>query len=159
VGGFFGYFGATDLLWHDKHRIQFLAGVGVGLLFCQFCFVRFMLDSRLTWLPTMPTPDVPWIERFLRVFLPHPPPPDARWDNAITRLIAPPEREWEKKLRWYLFVTWVPLLVALLLPALRDPTHRWPLAVGIIAAIAFASGCVWGCNRWRAPDHLRRAVE
>ncbi len=48
--GFGSGFGVPELFWHHKAWTQFFAGVGVGVLFCELCFVSFLLDSDEQWL-------------------------------------------------------------------------------------------------------------
>jgi hypothetical protein len=160
------YVGASDLFWHEDVWIQFLAGFGVGLLFGQLCFVRFLLDARQRWLKGMATPNVPWIEGFMHWLVPDPParaPADACWYTIITRvpheglarkLYAAPDHEWGVKLRWYLFLTWIPLLLCLLIGFARHPFQRWPLAIGVGVAILVGCGFVHLCKWLQVHDRI-----
>jgi len=50
LSGFGRGFGIPGLFWHDDGTTQFFAGVGVGVLLCELCFVSFLLDSDERWL-------------------------------------------------------------------------------------------------------------
>jgi hypothetical protein len=107
-------YGAPDQFWYDHPVPQFLAGIAAALLLGELCFVSFLLDTKETWLRELHKPPSPWLPRLM------------------VRIVPVPKRENEvayaDKLRWYLSLTWLPLLICLLVPAVVHFTDRWPLA-------------------------------
>jgi hypothetical protein len=114
------YLGVPDLFWHQDWWTQLLAGLGAALLFGQVCLVSFLIDADQPWLRASapPTGPSPWWR-------------PRTWADRITNLVLPESTveqaglDW-RKLRWYLGVTWLPLLLLLALPALVYPTDDWP---------------------------------
>lgn len=119
------YFGLPDLFWHPGIGIQLLSGVGAALLFGHLSFISYLLREDEKWLEGLPSDAAPGTWRW-RV--------SAVVDRVMTWLVPGPRGidpespalAW-RKLRWYLSVTWLPLLVlGLLLPAFIYPSTDWP---------------------------------
>jgi hypothetical protein len=106
-----------DLFWNEQHFVQFLAGLGAGLLFADVCFISYYLDSKgglgHDSLPHYPNSD----PRFLRVLV-----PDLTDDTGESNV-------W-RKMRWHLAVTWLPLVILLMVPAVVYVSTDWPWAGG-----------------------------
>jgi hypothetical protein len=133
-------YGAPSLFWHSDTLVQALGGLGVTLLLGQVCFVAYLLDSgrqrgrpngagSLAAGPAPPADSsarrsyrmLAAIMRRVRTLLiaaMHPIVP-----GAGPRRPEPPS--WQR-LRSYLAVTWLPLLVLLVLPAIGYFTTDWP---------------------------------
>jgi hypothetical protein len=100
------YYGLPDLFWNERWLVQGLAGFGAALLLGQVCFVSYLLDGEAPALKDQPQPAPARGLRALKCRLVH---------RLMAWLVpSPPSSEdatdWPK-LRWYLSVTWLPLLV------------------------------------------------
>jgi hypothetical protein len=146
-GGFTRDYGVSAVFWHALPLTQFLNGFGVALLLGLLCFVAYLRDIDHDWLEheAVPPPDS-LAQRVMRWVVPDPP-----------GAPAAEELPYWAKLRWYLLATWVPLLVLLLLACPYDRTYhrwafdrRWPLACGILVAVAWTPISVALFNRLRA---------
>lgn len=119
-GRFGSYLGVPDLFWHQDWWTQLLAGLGAALLLGQVCLVSFLIDAPQPWLRNGPLPNPPpnwWrpathARRLMRWLV-----PEAAAEDAY--------EAW-KRMRWYLTVTWLPLILLLALPAFVYPTDDWP---------------------------------
>jgi hypothetical protein len=152
AGGWLGgYFGVPELFWEQNWLKQALAGFSVALLFAEICLVGFLLDAPKPWLRGLPAsaPDG-WRRSLsgvayglLKIVVPEP--------------SAEPEdlRQW-RQLRWYLSVTWLPLLAILLGLVLLDPNERWGFLPGLAAALVVVAAFVWVFQRWNAAGAQRR---
>src|SRR5262245_57937889 len=116
------YLGLPGLFWHQDGLTQVLAGLGCALLFGQLCFVSYLLDGDHPSLKDEPRPAPPGLRRFL-----------SAGAHRLMRWVVPGPAtdegdaacEWGR-LRWYLSVTWLPLLFFLVLPALVYWTSEPP---------------------------------
>jgi hypothetical protein len=130
VGRLGGYFGLPELFWHQNWLKQALAGLAVGLMFAEICLVGFLLDAPKPWLQELPLDAGDGWHRGLSRFL----------DNVLRLLVPQPAgrpeevRQW-RQLRWYVSVTWLPLLVFLAALILVDPAQRWGFLPGLAAAL------------------------
>jgi hypothetical protein len=121
-------FGAPDLFWHKDWWSQFQAGFGTALVLGQLCFVGYLLDAGKPWWKQS-APPLPW-HWHAATFLP------TLMGRGVLGLARVREAAQWRKLCWYLAVTWVPLLVAVAVPALFDPAGRYPFLLGMLALIA-----------------------
>jgi hypothetical protein len=152
AGGWLGdYFGLPELFWNQNWLKQAVAGLSVALLFAEICLVGFLLDAPKPWLRNLPE-DAPegWrrslsgvVYFFARVLVPEP----AGLPAEV--------RQW-RQLRWYLSVTWLPLLVGLVVLVLLDPAQRWPFVPGMAAALVVVSAFVWLFQRLDAASAQQR---
>src|SRR5262249_12295541 len=85
------------------------------------CFVAYLLDSGDDWLKCQPLPATPGSWRY---WLSGAVCGVARW--LITDPIEPRARAGWRQLRWYLAVSWLPLLAALAIPTGVYVTADWP---------------------------------
>jgi hypothetical protein len=152
------YFGVPELFWNQSWPKQALAGFSVALLFAEICLISFLLDAPKPWLQNLPQEAPTGWRRALalvpygiaRVLVPDPP-GDPEPDDV---------RQW-RQLRWYLSVSWLPLLVVLLVLVVLDPQQRWGFLPGLAAALVVAAAFVWLFQRWdsaRAQLRLRQVM-
>jgi hypothetical protein len=148
-----GYFGVPELFWHQDPLKQALGGLAVALLFAEICLVSFLLDAPKPWLKELPE-DAPdnWHRGVSRVI-----------DGVLRVLIPQPRgadvdvRQW-RQLRWYLSVTWLPLLVPLKVLALWRPSERWSLLVGLAAGVLVIGAVVWAFQHLNA-GHINERLQ
>jgi uncharacterized membrane protein YeaQ/YmgE (transglycosylase-associated protein family) len=151
------YFGVPELFWDPNWHKQALAGFSVTLLFAQICLIGFLLDAPKPWMQDLPQPAPPGWRRILST-VPY----------GIARVLVPepagdPEdvQPW-RQLRWYLAVSWLPLLAGLLVIVLLHPEERWGFLVGMAAGLVAAALFVWLFQQWdtaRAQLRLRYFVQ
>jgi hypothetical protein len=141
-------YGLSALFWHELCWTEFLNGVAVTLLLGKVCFVAYLRDMESDWLNKEEAAPPPgdWSQRFVSFFV-----PDPSWKGDYAEQWELEAPYWAK-LRWYLLVTWVPLLVAVLIPAACDPAGRWTLALGTAVALFLVTRyTVKAFNRIRTP--------
>lgn len=141
--------GLEDLFWHEVWWHQALVGMAVTLLFGQIALVAYLVDADKLWFPKYAIPEEhsrlydPWrLTHAILCWLVPSPPGDADTPN------------WEK-LRWFLLLSWFPLLILVLLPAViyvddvNDYEHhamllyqndRWCIVVGLLERWPFVVG-------------------
>lgn len=107
-----GGLGLNDLFWNRDRRTQFLIGMGTGAACGHILHVRYLVRG-------VPTPDG-WA---------------AWWHAQLPSLNADSESGAIRTLGQYLCGLYVPLLVVLALPALRDIRGRWLLPAGLAASV------------------------
>jgi hypothetical protein len=139
------YFGVPELFWNQSWPKQALAGFSVALLFAEICLISFLLDAPKPWLEQLPEEAPAGWQRAVPVVL-----------YGIARLLVPdppgdPDsddvRQW-RQLRWYLSVSWLPLMAVLLVLVVLDPNQRWGFLPGLAAALVAAAVFVWLFQRW-----------
>ncbi|HYV39204.1 MAG TPA: hypothetical protein VE988_26185, partial [Gemmataceae bacterium] len=139
AGGWLGDdFGVPELFWHTTMLKQALVGFAVALLFAETCLVSYLLDAPKPWLAGLPEPAPEGWRRKLSGLA-----------DSVLRLLVPQPKEgaantqqW-RQLRWYLSVTWLPLLAVLAVLALRYASLRWGFLAGLAVALIVVGVFVW----------------
>jgi cytochrome bd-type quinol oxidase subunit 2 len=124
------HYGVQALFWHDSAWTQFLNGLAVALLLAQLCFVAYLRDLELPWLG-MSAAEGP--AEAIKA------PAGEKAAGESTDNVATHQPYW-RNLRWYLGITWAPLLLVLCLAALQDLERRWPLLLGVGVAVLLVLG-------------------
>jgi hypothetical protein len=150
------YLGLPELFWNQNRLKQAVAGFSVALLFAEICLVGFLLDAPKPWLQGVPEVAPEGWRRTLSGLL-----------EGLMRLLVPNPaaspfhiQQW-RQLRWYLTVTWLPLLVVLLVLVLLDPRERWSFLPGMAAALIAVAVFVWvfqQLNAARAQEALQGII-
>src|SRR5207244_8424155 len=119
-------------------RKEGVAGSAVALLLAEICLVGFLLDVPKPWLTGLPEAAPDNWHRGVSAFI----------DGALRLLVPQPQgelqevRQW-RQLRWYLSVTWLPLLLGLACLTLQDLDERWGFLPGLAAAVLVVGAFVW----------------
>jgi hypothetical protein len=132
------YLGLPELFWNQNRLKQAVAGFSVALLFAEICLVGFLLDAPKPWLRDIPNEAPEGWRRALSGIL------DGIMRGVVPNPAASPFhiQQW-RQLRWYLTVSWLPLLVILVILVLLDPRERWGFLPGMAAAVAAVAIFVW----------------
>jgi hypothetical protein len=113
------------LFWYaDYWPWQLLGGLAVGLLLAYVWLIAFLVDIQHDRL---------FVEEGLKRGHAGP----LRWLIAVMTWLMPvrkDEQPFWPAMRWYLSLTWLPIIVLLAVPVARDPAARWPFLAGLLLA-------------------------